>query len=106
MNTFKCMRMHLYAACEECNRMECNENVENALECNKMHKNAYGKKPHHFREKPPRIPKNDLEWMVRAIPAVIAYNKLSGDINRYAGRLEAFINDFSAILSRQLQEKQ
>ena len=44
--------------------------------------------------------------LVAAIPAVIAYNKLSGDINRYAGRLEAFINDFSAILSRQLQEKQ
>jgi biopolymer transport protein TolQ len=44
--------------------------------------------------------------LVAAIPAVIAYNKLSGDINRYAGRLEAFIDDFSAILSRQLQEKQ
>jgi biopolymer transport protein TolQ len=43
--------------------------------------------------------------LVAAIPAVIAYNKLSGDLNRYAGRLEAFINDFSAILSRQLQEK-
>ena len=56
MNTFKCMRMHLYAACEECNRMECNENVENASECSKMHKNAYGKKPHHFREKTPLIP--------------------------------------------------
>ena len=44
--------------------------------------------------------------LVAAIPAVIAYNKISGDINRYAGRLEAFINDFAAILSRQLQEKQ
>jgi biopolymer transport protein TolQ len=43
--------------------------------------------------------------LIAAIPAVIAYNKLSGDLNRYAGRLEAFINDFSAILSRQLQEK-
>lgn len=43
--------------------------------------------------------------LVAAIPAVIAYNKISGDLNRYAGRLEAFINDFSAILSRQLQEK-
>jgi biopolymer transport protein TolQ len=43
--------------------------------------------------------------LVAAIPAVIAYNKLSGDLNRYAGRLEAFINDFTAILSRQLQEK-
>ena len=43
--------------------------------------------------------------LIAAIPAVIAYNKLSGDLNRYAGRLEAFINDFTAILSRQLQEK-
>ena len=56
MNTLKCNRMHLYAACEECKRRKCNENVKNALECNKMHKNAYGKKPHHFREKTPLIP--------------------------------------------------
>ena len=48
--------MQYHAACEECNRMECNENVENALECIKMHMNAYGKKPHHFREKTPLIP--------------------------------------------------
>jgi len=44
--------------------------------------------------------------LVAAIPAVIAYNKLSSDMNRYAGRLEAFSNEFGAILSRQLDEKE
>ena len=43
--------------------------------------------------------------LVAAIPAVIAYNKLSTDFGRYAGRLEAFSSEFSAILSRQLDEK-
>ena len=43
--------------------------------------------------------------LVAAIPAVLAYNKLSGDINRYANRLEAFAGEFGAILSRQLEEK-
>ncbi len=43
--------------------------------------------------------------LVAAIPAVVAYNKFSNDLGRYAGRLEAFIGDFNAILSRQLQEK-
>ncbi|HEX9809045.1 MAG TPA: protein TolQ [Alphaproteobacteria bacterium] len=43
--------------------------------------------------------------LVAAIPAVIAYNKFSTDLGRYAGRMEGFINDFTAILSRQLQEK-
>ena len=42
--------------------------------------------------------------LVAAIPAVIAYNKLSSDLNRYAGRLEAFAGEFSAILSRQIEE--
>jgi biopolymer transport protein TolQ len=43
--------------------------------------------------------------LVAAIPAVIAYNKLSSDFGRYAGRLEAFASEFSAILSRQLDER-
>jgi biopolymer transport protein TolQ len=43
--------------------------------------------------------------LVAAIPAVVAYNKLSTDFGRYAGRLEAFSSEFSAILSRQLDEK-
>ena len=42
--------------------------------------------------------------LVAAIPAVMAYNKLSNDLNRYAGRLEAFAGEFSAILSRQIEE--
>ena len=42
--------------------------------------------------------------LVAAIPAVIAYNKLSGDLSRYEGRLDAFSAEFSAILSRQLEE--
>ena len=43
--------------------------------------------------------------LVAAIPAVVAYNKLSSDFSRYAGRLEAFASEFTAILSRQLDEK-
>jgi biopolymer transport protein TolQ len=43
--------------------------------------------------------------LVAAIPAVIAYNKLSSDLTRYAGRLEAFAGEFTAILSRQLEER-
>jgi len=43
--------------------------------------------------------------LVAAIPAVIAYNKLSNDLMRYAGRLEAFAGEFSAILSRQIEER-
>ena len=43
--------------------------------------------------------------LVAAIPAVLAYNKLSGDISRYGHRLEAFSGEFGAILSRQLEEK-
>lgn len=46
-----------------------------------------------------------LLGLVAAIPAVVAYNKLSTDFGRYAGRLEAFSSEFSAILSRQLDEK-
>jgi biopolymer transport protein TolQ len=43
--------------------------------------------------------------LVAAIPAVIAYNKFSTDLGRYAGHLDAFATEFSAILSRQLDEK-
>ncbi|MGB0576607.1 MAG: protein TolQ [Alphaproteobacteria bacterium] len=42
--------------------------------------------------------------LVAAIPAVVAYNKLSTDLGRYAARLEAFCNEFSSILSRQFEE--
>ena len=43
--------------------------------------------------------------LVAAIPAVVAYNKLSTDINRYAGRLEAFSGEFGTILSRQSEDE-
>jgi biopolymer transport protein TolQ len=40
--------------------------------------------------------------LVAAIPAVIAYNVFSTGLNRYADRLEAFTDEFTAILSRHL----
>ncbi len=43
--------------------------------------------------------------LVAAIPAVVAYNKFATDFGRYAGRLDGFATEFSAILSRQLDEK-
>ena len=39
--------------------------------------------------------------LVAAIPAVLAYNKISSDLARFAGRLEGFAAEFGAILSRQ-----
>jgi len=44
--------------------------------------------------------------LVAAIPAVIAYNKLSSELNRYSNRLDSFANEFGAIISRQLEEGQ
>ncbi len=44
--------------------------------------------------------------LVAAIPAVIAYNGYSTKLNRYAGRLDAFITEFSAILSRHLETQE
>jgi biopolymer transport protein TolQ len=43
--------------------------------------------------------------LLAAIPAVVAYNKLSKDLTRYADRLDSFAGEFSAILSRQMEEK-
>jgi biopolymer transport protein TolQ len=43
--------------------------------------------------------------LVAAIPAVVAYNKISTDLSRYALRLENFAGEFGAILSRQLDTK-
>ena len=42
--------------------------------------------------------------LVAAIPAMIAYNKISSDLGRYANRLDAFSSEFSAIISRQFEE--
>lgn len=44
--------------------------------------------------------------LVAAIPAAIAYNVLSARLNCYADRLEAFTDEFSAILSRHLDSKE
>ncbi|KAB2831980.1 MAG: hypothetical protein F9K49_08870, partial [Caedimonadaceae bacterium] len=41
--------------------------------------------------------------LIAAIPAVLAYNKLSNQINRYAMRLDGFVDEFSSIISRQLE---
>ncbi|HQT62208.1 MAG: protein TolQ [Acidiphilium sp. 37-67-22] len=43
--------------------------------------------------------------LVAAVPAVLAYNKLSTDLTRIASRLDAFAAEFSAILSRQAEER-
>jgi biopolymer transport protein TolQ len=42
--------------------------------------------------------------LLAAIPAVIAYNKLSNDAGKIGQRLEGFADEFSAILSRQVDE--
>ena len=42
--------------------------------------------------------------LVAAIPAVVAYNKFSNDLQRIITRLEGFAGEFSAILSRQLDQ--
>jgi biopolymer transport protein TolQ len=36
-----------------------------------------------------------------AIPAVVAYNRFAGDVNRLATRFESFMEEFSNILQRQ-----
>lgn len=43
--------------------------------------------------------------LLAAVPAVIAYNKLSSEVNRYGSRLDDFADEFSAIVSRQLDER-
>ena len=43
--------------------------------------------------------------LIAAIPAVIAFNKISNDLGRYANRLENFSAEFGAILSRQIDEE-
>ncbi len=43
--------------------------------------------------------------LVAAIPAVLAYNKISTDLARFAARLEGFGTEFASILSRQSEQK-
>ena len=40
--------------------------------------------------------------LIAAIPATIFYNKFISEVNRQAQRLEGFADEFSAILSRQI----
>lgn len=40
--------------------------------------------------------------LVAAIPAVMAYNAFSSSLSRYADRLDGFVQEFSAILSRHM----
>ncbi|MBX9932759.1 MAG: protein TolQ [Methylobacterium sp.] len=40
-----------------------------------------------------------------AIPAVLAYNKLQSSVSKFQSRLEGFADEFSAILSRQIDER-
>jgi biopolymer transport protein TolQ len=42
--------------------------------------------------------------LVAAIPALIFYNKLQGDVTKAQARLETFADEFSAILSRQMDQ--
>ncbi|RXF73491.1 protein TolQ [Hansschlegelia zhihuaiae] len=43
--------------------------------------------------------------LIAAIPAVIFYNKFSNQVTRQASRMEGFADEFSAILSRQIDER-
>jgi biopolymer transport protein TolQ len=43
--------------------------------------------------------------LLAAIPAVIAYNKFSAESGKLANRMEGFADEFSAILSRQIDER-
>jgi biopolymer transport protein TolQ len=43
--------------------------------------------------------------LLAAIPAVVAYNKLSRDLDRYAGRLDNFSGEFGAILGREMESE-
>ena len=43
--------------------------------------------------------------LLAAIPATIFYNKLSSDVSKITTQLESFADEFSAILSRQIDER-
>jgi biopolymer transport protein TolQ len=43
--------------------------------------------------------------LIAAIPATIFYNKFVSDVNKQAQRLEGFADEFTAILSRQIDEQ-
>lgn len=43
--------------------------------------------------------------LLAAIPAVIFYNKFAGELARHSSRMESFADEFSAIVSRQLDQR-
>ena len=44
--------------------------------------------------------------LVAAIPAVVAYNNLATDLGRYGSRVDGFQDEFTAILSHQLDQEE
>ena len=44
--------------------------------------------------------------LAAAIPALVFYNKFSGDISRFAERLEMFAQEFAVRLDKRLRERQ
>ncbi|HFB54283.1 MAG TPA: protein TolQ [Hellea balneolensis] len=42
--------------------------------------------------------------LIAAIPAVVFYNKFTADLDRYAGRLDGYTDELSAILSRKISK--
>ena len=44
--------------------------------------------------------------LIVTIPAVVAYNKISDDINKLQGRMDAFIDEFCTVLARQLEDSE
>lgn len=40
--------------------------------------------------------------LLAAVPAVVAYNRLSGDLDRFSNRLGSFAEEFNLVLSREL----
>ncbi len=43
--------------------------------------------------------------LAAAIPAVLAYNKFTTDAAKLGARMEGFADEFSAILSRQIDDR-
>ncbi len=41
--------------------------------------------------------------LVAAVPAVVAYNKLSGDLDRFSNRVTNFADEFAVVLSREVE---
>lgn len=42
--------------------------------------------------------------LIVAIPATVGYNKIFSEINKYQNRLEAFTDEFSVLITRQLED--